>query len=156
MKISFLSIGIEVAEAVVEALGAELPADPQRPEAAGNRPLGPVLQRYRAEVSVIFEGPDDGPDPLLRADVVRRLPRGGHAADETMGKALLPFLTETGRLGLKSVLARSALLALPALAMLVAPKIARGALPAAGKNGVLRNWVRGHLPAPPPRLPPAP
>jgi hypothetical protein len=153
MKISVLSIGIEMAEAVVEVVSSELLSpDPQRSEAAGTRPFSPILHRFRAEVSVILEAPD-GPEALL-ADALHRVQGKGSASQ--IGNALSPLLTETGRLGFKAVLARSALLALPALAVLVAPTVARAALPAAKKNARLRSWVRGLLPAQPPRLPPAP
>jgi hypothetical protein len=91
----------------------------------------------------------------LLADALHRV-QGRGSAGRISGETLSPLLVETGRLGLKAVLARSALLALPALAVLVAPKVARVALPAARKNALLRSWVRGLLPARQPRLPPAP
>ena len=152
MKISVLAIGIEVAEAVVEAFGSEAPPDPVWSEAAGNRAVPAIPQPYRVGVSVILEVPD-GPKALLGEASQRG--RGRGAAGQP-GETLSPFLAETGRLGLKAVLARGALLALPALAMLAAPRIARAALPVARRNTALRNWVRGLLPAQAPRLPPAP
>jgi hypothetical protein len=152
MKISFLSIGIEVVEAVVDVFSSEASRDPSQPEVAGIHSFRSSPQRYRAEVSVIFEVPDD-PERLLNDASHRVQGRGG--ATQT-GQALSPLLAETGRLGLKAVLARSALLALPALAVLVAPRVARAALPAAGRNTLLRSWVRGLLPAQPPRLPATP
>lgn len=152
MKISFLSIGIEVAEAVVEVFSSEVSPGPSRSEAAGIHPLPSIPQGYRAEVSILFEVPD-GPETLLSGVLHRGQDRGAAAQ---LGKTLSPLLAETGRLGLKAVLARSALLALPALAVLVAPRVARAALPAARRNVPLRSWVRGLLPAQQPRLPPAP
>ena len=142
-----------MAEAVVEVLSSEmLSPDPPRSEAAGIRPLTPILHRFRAEVSVIVEAP--GRPEALLTGALHRVQGKGSAGQ--IGETLSPLLTETGRLALKGVLARSALLALPALAVLVAPKVARAALPAAKKNARLRSWVKGLLPAQPPRLPPAP
>lgn len=152
MNISFVSIGIEVAEAVVEAISSEVSPDAPLSRATGVQRFPPILHHFRAEVSVIFEAPDR-PEGLL-ADAVHRAQARG--AEIRVGEALPPSLADTGRLGLKGVLARSALLALPALAVWVAPRIARAALAAAKKNGLLGNWVRGFLAAPQPRLPPAP
>ena len=147
MRISVLSIGIEIAEAVVEVLSSEeIPSDPQRPEAAGTQLSAPVLHGFRAEASVIFEVP--GRPEALLADALHRV-RGNGVAGR-IGEAFSPSLMETGRLGLKGVLARSALVVLPALAVLVAPKVARAALPAARNNARLQSWMKGFLPAPPP------
>jgi hypothetical protein len=143
MKVSFLSIGIEVAEAVVEVFRSETSPDPGRSEGAGLNLPPSVPQRYRAEVSIIF-GVPDGPDPWPRAQ--------GRGAAGQLVEALSPVIRETGRLGLKAALARSALIALPALAVLAAPRIASAALPAARKSTFLRGWVRGLLPAQPRRL----
>jgi hypothetical protein len=151
MKISFLSIGIEVAEAIVEVFNSEASPDTPRSEPAGMRAVSLIPQGFRAEVMVIFEAPDK--QETLLADALQRVRARGSGGQ--LGETLSPLLTETGRLGLKAVLARSALLALPALALLVAPTVARVALPAARRNASLRGWVSGLLPAHQPRLPPA-
>jgi hypothetical protein len=151
MKISFVAIGIEVAEAIVEVFNSEVPPGPPRSEAAGLHCLPSLPHYYRAGVSVIFEVPD-GPEALL-GEALQRVQ--GRAGAGQPAETLSPFLAATGRLGFKAVLARGALLALPALAVLVAPRLARAALPAAGRNTPLGSWVRGLLPAQQPRLPPA-
>lgn len=152
MKISFFTIGIEVAETVVEVLSSDAPPDPSRSETAGTHPFRLIPQHYRTGLSVIFEVPD-GPEELP-GEALQQMRSGGAAGKA--GEALPGFLAETGRLGLKAALARGALLALPALAVLVVPRIARAALPAAGRNRTLRKWVAGLLPVQQPRLPPTP
>jgi hypothetical protein len=144
MKISFLSIGIEVAETVVEVFSSEARPGADPFEVSGTHLWPLIPQRYRAEVSVILQVPD-------RPEAPRR--PAGKGAEGQLAETLSPVLAETGRLGLKAVLVRGALLALPALAVLVAPRIARAALPAAGRNMPLRGWMKGRLPDPPPRLP---
>ncbi|MBW0000248.1 MAG: hypothetical protein JO015_14195 [Verrucomicrobia bacterium] len=146
MKVSFLSIGIDVAEAVVEVFASEASPDPERSEGAGVHILASIPRHYRAEVAVVFGSP-------AARETLAQVQDGNPAGQ--LPETLSSFLAQSGRLGIKTVLARGALVALPALAVLVVPRIARAALPAAGKSTRLRSWVRGLLPAPPPRLPPS-
>lgn len=146
MKVSFFSIGIDVAEAVVEVLASEVSPDPEQSEGTGAHFLTSMPRRYRAEVAVVFRVP---------ADLERSAEVKGKGAAGELTEALSPVLAQTGRLGIKAVLARGALLALPVLAVLVAPRIVRATLPATRKRTPLPGWVKGLLPAQPPRLPPS-